>query len=194
MEKFYIPIEYHSTYHERKLDICGVCHKKYNVGDKIPRILVNCGHTYCTSCLTNYYRNNRIRCPFCKKLVKQLDNVETLPLNIPIFSEIVKNDSKISNYINPKSNDSFTQFCEYHNEKQKHFFCSYHNINFCRGCIRNKHKDDNCCVVDLFDIHKLFLLNEENNKKNELIVKQRNKFKMKQNYKIIENEIKENEN
>ena len=47
----YIPIEFHSSYHERKLDICGVCRKKYNVGDRIPRILVNCGHKYCISCL-----------------------------------------------------------------------------------------------------------------------------------------------
>ena len=82
----YIPIEFHSSYHERKLDICGVCRKKYNVGDRIPRILVNCGHTYCTSCLSSYYRKSRLRCPFCKKLVKHLDSVETLPLNIPLFS------------------------------------------------------------------------------------------------------------
>ena len=35
-------------YSGRKLDLCGICHQKYNVGDKIPRILVNCGHTFCT--------------------------------------------------------------------------------------------------------------------------------------------------
>ena len=119
--------EFRESYHDRKLDICGVCQKQYNVGDRIPRILVNCGHTYCTSCLTNYYRNQRIRCPFCKKLVKHLDNVETLPLNIPIFSEIVRNDEKISTYIDPNSKDSFTVRCEHHPEKQKHFFCSFHN-------------------------------------------------------------------
>ena len=79
-------------YSSRKLDICGVCHHKFNVGDKIPRILVNCGHTFCTSCLMKYYHNTHIRCPFCKKLVKHLDNVETLPLNLSIFGEIVKND------------------------------------------------------------------------------------------------------
>ena len=179
LESEYIPIEFHSSYHERKLDICGVCRKKYNVGDRIPRILVNCGHTYCTSCLSNYYRKNRIRCPFCKKLVKHLDSVETLPLNIPLFSEIVKNDPKISTYIEPNSNDSFTAICAHHNEKQKHFFCSFHNTNFCRECIKQFHRDDNCCVVDLFDIHKLYLLNEQNTAKNEQIVHMRNKYKGK---------------
>ena len=69
-------------YASRKLDICGICHQKYNVGDKIPRILINCGHTFCTSCLMKYYHNSHIRCPYCRKLVKNLDNVETLPLNL----------------------------------------------------------------------------------------------------------------
>ena len=30
--------DFKPTYHERKLDICGICQKKYNVGDRIPRI------------------------------------------------------------------------------------------------------------------------------------------------------------
>ena len=140
--------EFNPTYHERKLDICGACRKKYNVGDRIPRILVNCGHTYCTSCLNDYYKNSKIKCPFCKKIVKQLDNVETLPLNLPIFSEIVKSDPQVNHYIDTKTNNSFITKCEHHTYKQKHFFCSYHNINFCRECIKQFHRDDNCCVVD----------------------------------------------
>ena len=38
-------------YARRSLDICAVCKNKYNVGDRIPRILVNYGHTFCTSCV-----------------------------------------------------------------------------------------------------------------------------------------------
>ena len=169
--------DFKPSYHERKLDICGICQKKYNVGDRIPRILVNCGHTYCTSCLNNFYKNNKIKCPFCKKIVKHLDNVETLPLNLPIFSEIVKSDHKVNSFIDTKSNNSFISKCEHHSHKQKHFFCSYHNTNFCRECIKQFHKDDNCCIVDLFDIHKLFLINEENTAKNEQIVKIKKKEK-----------------
>ena len=177
--------DFKPSYHERKLDICGVCKKKYNVGDRIPRILVNCGHTYCTSCLNNYYKNSKskIICPFCKKIVKHLDNVETLPLNLPIFSEIVKCDPEVNAYIDTKSNNSFITKCEHHPNKQKHFFCSYHNTNFCRECIKQFHRDDNCCIVDLFDIHKLFLINEENTSKNEQIIKIKKKEKEKKNYK-----------
>ena len=162
-------------YSTRKLDNCGVCKKKYNIGDRIPRILVNCGHTYCTSCLTKYYHKQRIRCPCCKKLVKNLESVEQLPLNITIFGEIVQNDPLILSLIDSHGSNTYSSICELHEEKQKHFFCSFHNTNFCRECIKLSHKDDQCCVIDLCDISKLFLLNEQNLYKNSLIVKTRNK-------------------
>jgi len=165
------PLDYSS----RKLDVCGVCKLKYNIGDRIPRILVNCGHTYCTSCLSKYYRKNRIRCPYCKKLVKNLESVEQLPLNITIFGEIVQNDPHLLTLIDPESPSSYSCTCSIHEEKQRHFFCSYHETNFCRECIKLSHKDDKCCVIDLCDISKLFLLNEQNIYKNSLIVKTRNK-------------------
>ena len=164
-------------YSTRKLDICGVCKLKYNIGDRIPRILVNCGHTYCTSCLTKYYRKQRIRCPCssCKKLVKNLESVEQLPLNITIFGEIVQNDPLILLLIDSEGQNSYTSICNLHEEKQKHFFCSFHETNFCRECIKLSHTDDKCCVIDLCDISKLFLLNEQNIYKNSLIVKTRNR-------------------
>ena len=71
-----------------------------------------------------------------KNLVKHLDNVETLPLNFPIFREIVKSDHKVNSFIGTKSSNSFISKCEYHPYKQKHFFCSYKNTNFYRECIK----------------------------------------------------------
>ena len=162
-------------YSPRRLDVCGVCRLKYNVGDRIPRILVNCGHTYCTSCFSKYYRKNRIRCPCCRKIVKNLESVEQLPLNICIFSEIVNTDALLLVLLDPDSSISFMSDCCYHQEKQKHFYCSYHETNFCRECIKQFHKDDKCCVVDLFDINKLYQLNDQNQFKNSLIVKAREK-------------------
>lgn len=170
-----------TDYALRKLDTCGVCNLKYNVGERIPRILVNCGHTYCTACLTKYYRKNRIRCPFCKKLVKYLDSVEQLPLNINLFSESVVNSSHLLDMLNEDSEKSLISLCQYHNEKQNHFYCSYHQVNFCRECIKNYHRDDKCCVVDLFDISKLFNLFEQNQVKNFSIIRARN-----QKTKVIE--------
>jgi uncharacterized protein YbaR (Trm112 family) len=170
-----------ASYALRKLDVCGVCKQKYNVGERIPRILVNCGHTYCTSCLTKYYRKNRIRCPFCKKLVKHLDSVEQLPLNINLFSESVVNSKELLGILDENSDKGLTGLCQIHQEKQMHFYCSFHNVNFCRECIKGYHRDDKCCVVDLFDISKLFNLYEHNQEKNYKIIKARN-----QNTKVID--------
>ncbi len=166
-------------YTSRRLNICGVCKLVYNVGDRIPRILVNCGHTYCTNCLTKYYRKSRIRCPFCKKLVKNLESVEQLPLNINIFSEVVDNDQKLLNMLDHDHKSSYVSSCNIHLEKQKHFFCSYHKVNFCRECIKLYHRDDKCCVVDMFDINKLYQLQENNKYKNSLIVNSRNRISNK---------------
>ena len=38
-------------YKTRGLDYCYFCGEKFNVGEKIPRILIHCGHTFCTECL-----------------------------------------------------------------------------------------------------------------------------------------------
>jgi hypothetical protein len=166
-------------YTSRRLNLCGVCRLVYNVGDRIPRILVNCGHTYCTNCLSKYYRKCRIRCPCCKKLVKNLESVEQLPLNINMFSEVVDNDQKLLNMLDPDYQNSYVSTCNIHTEKQKHFYCSYHKVNFCRECIKLYHRDDKCCVVDIFDINKLYQLHENNKYKNSLIVNSRTRISNK---------------
>ena len=165
-------------YSKRGLDICGVCKKKYNLGDRIPRILVHCGHTFCTSCLIKFHHIDHIRCPFCKKLINNIDSpakIESLPLNLNIFGELVKYDPVVMMLIDPENPNSLTSLCSQHPEKQKHFYCSYHETNFCRECIKLFHKQNECCVVDLYDIDKLYQLNEQNIKKNNLIIKCRKK-------------------
>lgn len=165
-------------YGSRGLDICGVCKKRYNLGDRIPRILIHCGHTFCTSCLIKYHHVDHIRCPCCKKLINNIDSpskIETLPLNLNIFGELVKTDPVVMMYIDPENANSLTSACSNHPEKQKHFYCSYHEVNFCRECIKTFHKQNECCVVDLYDIDKLFQLNEQNIRKNNLIIKCRKK-------------------
>ena len=152
--------------------------KKYNLGDRIPRILVHCGHTFCTSCLIRYYHIDHIRCPYCKKLINNIESVskiESLPLNLNIFGELVKNDPMVMMLIDPENPNSLSSSCSFHPEKQKHFYCSYHETNFCRECIKSNHKLNECCVVDLYDIEKLFQLNEQNIKKNNLIIRCRKK-------------------
>ena len=42
-------------YESRGMDICQFCGMKYNVGERIPRILVHCGHTLCTNCISELH-------------------------------------------------------------------------------------------------------------------------------------------
>ena len=180
-------------YFSRKLNLCGVCKLPYDVGNRIPRILVNCGHTYCTSCLLKYYRKSRIRCPFCSKLVKKLDNVEILPLNINIFAEVVQKNAKLQDMLVPDNELHYHNSCGDHSENKRHLYCSFHNTNFCRTCMNTKHKDNKCCVVELNDINKLFQLFEQNQMKNAQIIKTRNmkhsskKDKMREEFFVANN-------
>ncbi len=91
-EKFKIKADYT----ERGLDLCHYCGLKFNVGERIPRIIVGCGHTFCTSCLSYFLRNNRIRCPMCRKLLKHCESVDKLPLNFNILYEVVTKDPLLS--------------------------------------------------------------------------------------------------
>ena len=81
-----------ADYKTRGLDFCYYCGNRFNVGEKIPRILIHCGHTFCTECLSVLHHNNRVRCPICRKLVKQVDSVDKLPLNFNILYELVERD------------------------------------------------------------------------------------------------------
>ena len=81
-----------ADYKTRGLDFCYFCGDKFNVGERIPRILIHCGHTFCTQCLSVLHDNFRVRCPICRKLVKQVETVDKLPLNFNILYEIVERD------------------------------------------------------------------------------------------------------
>jgi hypothetical protein len=44
---------------------CGLCKHKYNERERVPRILPQCGHTFCGSCLSPLVHNSTILCPDC---------------------------------------------------------------------------------------------------------------------------------
>ena len=72
------------------LKSCVLCKEDYDFSEKIPRILVHCGHTICTQCLRNFHKNRRIRCPLCLKLIKNIDTLDRLPVNHTIFSKMME--------------------------------------------------------------------------------------------------------
>lgn len=154
-------------YESRGLDFCQFWAKKYNVGERIPRILVNCGHTFCTQCLTKLFMNNRVRCPLWKKLIKNLETVEKLPLNINILYEVVEKDPILKDVTfdlegEEDEEEIEDKLCEMHKDRVKHFYCSNHQTIFCREWIRLYHTDEDCFVVDLYEITKMRHLQRQN--------------------------------
>ena len=143
------------TYSARKLDICQICGNKFNVGERIPRILVNCGHTLCTKCLSSIHKHGKIRCTICGKLMKGLENAERLPLNLNILHEIVESDPLLAEIDFPDDTEDEENLCEKHQDRVRHFFCSKHRTIFCRECIKLDHTDEECFVVDLYEIQKM---------------------------------------
>ena len=152
------------------MDLCHFCGLKFNVGERIPRIIVGCGHTFCTSCLSYFLRNGRIRCPMCRKLLKHVESVDKLPLNFNILYEIVTKDPLLSRVNFEKclnadpdmyhddeayERDFAPYMCQKHEQRIKHFYCSEHPSIFCRECIKDMHNLEACFVVDLYEIEKM---------------------------------------
>jgi hypothetical protein len=96
-----------------------------------------------------------VRCPICRKLVKQIETVDKLPLNFNILYEIVEREAilKDLNFEDEECVDSL--LCEKHDQRVMHFFCSNHLTVFCRECIKEDHTDEKCFVVDLYEIEKM---------------------------------------
>jgi len=42
------------------------------------------------------HHNFRVRCPICRKLIKNIETVERLPLNINILYEVVERDHNLN--------------------------------------------------------------------------------------------------
>ena len=59
-----------------------------------------------------------MRCPICRKLIKQLESAERLPLNINILYEVVSKDpilAKISFDFEDEDEETFSEkVCELH--------------------------------------------------------------------------------
>jgi len=136
------------------------------VGERIPRILVHCGHTFCTECLQQLHHRYRVRCPICRKLVKQVESVDKLPLNFNILYEVVERDHILReiNYEDDACMDCLK--CERHDQRVQHFYCSNHLTVFCRECIKENHTDEKCFVVDLYEIEKMRKMHKQNQQMN----------------------------
>lgn len=80
-------------------------------------------------------------------------------MNINILYEVVEKDKKLADCnfdFEDEDEKSMTdKFCLEHPERVRHFYCSNHKTIFCRECIKSYHSDDECFVVDLYEIQRM---------------------------------------
>ena len=179
---------------------CVLCKSLYDMENHVPRILIHCGHTFCTPCLVDFFKNFRVRCPLCLKLIKSIENIERLPINHTIFSALAEEinakkpkgkedidlkgillaqfsqskpepvvipdelDSKVfmeneaqlnqplKTIPNEKNPDEELDYCEFHNDRVKHFYCLKHKSLTCRVCTELIHGKEGCAIVDLYEV------------------------------------------
>ena len=64
---------------------CWSCKKSFNNSDYCPRLLVNCGHSICESCLENIFSNGTVICPECK-VHNYAPKLSAFPVNLSLIS------------------------------------------------------------------------------------------------------------
>ena len=91
-------------------------------------------------------------------------------MNINILYEVVEKDpilAKTSFDFDDEDEEALgDKLCEEHPERVKHFYCSNHFTIFCRECIKLLHSDEECFVVDLYEIQRMRQLQQQNIVKN----------------------------
>ena len=148
------------------LKTCPICDCDYNLSANAPRILIHCGHTVCTACLYLFFKDQRIRCPLCSKIIKRLRFIEILPLNHQIFNMLnghipsdqidplnsaLKLPSEMTEELAEKEEYEYP-LCEVHTDRYKHFICMHHNALLCRACIT---EELHCCEYNIVDLYSL---------------------------------------
>jgi len=68
---------------ESKALECSICYQGYDLDQRVPMVLVNCGHTICQYCLKQLIQENNPKCPLDKKLLRQRD-MSQFPINFSL--------------------------------------------------------------------------------------------------------------
>ena len=68
---------------------------------------------------------------------------------------------------NDNKPDEDLDYCEYHNDRVKHFYCLKHKTLTCRVCTEEMHGKEGCAIVDLYEVDDVGEFLSQANKYNE---------------------------
>ena len=102
--------------------------------DRVPRAL-NCGHTFCHSCLKQCLRNDGIPCPFCSAITSvTFGDVSRIPINYSILDMLAIE--------NKPDEEEDVDMCEVCNKVPPTIICvscSPMGVKFCHDCDKREH-------------------------------------------------------
>eukprot|EP00347_Sterkiella_histriomuscorum_P017041 403350885 len=117
---------------------CKQCKTYFNLTNRKPIIINECGCIHCLECVTillNKNKKRQILCPGC-------DEIRTLPEELKESIQIIKD---------LKSLDQLTIICDEHQSKNSSMHCLHCEIPVCKDCKRGKNQG-----------HQLFDLKQSN--------------------------------
>lgn len=155
---------------------CPFCAQLYDIGPRVPKIMINCGHTLCTSCIQQINRGSSVKCPVCRKKIKDIqDAANTLPMNFDILYEVVMRNESLRSIKFEKPKPFKNLNCSIHDKRRRHYFCNFHQVVICRQCTSETHSEEVCFVIDLTEIHKLVLKQIELRNQNQIEINRRDR-------------------
>ena len=120
--------------------------------------MVQCGHTYCTTCLQHFIDDRVATCPIDGHKANNIENNESLPVNQQIFIVLQKDkknkEKKIEKkgYKVDKSSVITLKGCCKHDGDIMNLICVTHNVVLDEKCMMvHKEYHGGCNIIDVYD-------------------------------------------
>jgi len=118
---------------QAELFSCGVCGRKYDANDHIPKVIPSCGHTLCASCLNTILHNTEFQVcpldniPFMNRIAENQE--DPFPINI-VMMQLLEERSRLQ-----------VEVCEMHREPSN-LICLREKHRICKVCATsNNHRE-----------------------------------------------------
>ena len=135
--------------------LCSICNLEFNLEEKMPRLLPDCGHSFCQSCVEQLIKNSKEpSCPEDGKLVTsytEYKGLSSFPLNYSL-KKILLNKAVDTTKDNRINDYSGIQFCSKH-KKVSDLICYSDLSVICSDCaLFGDHKGHDFVKNDSFNL------------------------------------------
>jgi len=101
---------------------CQTCDKQYNSQNRVPKLLIQCGHSLCSECVDKLYSNKQLICPECST-TNHAESVAHFPKNLALIQMKKKPESssrhkkkKEKAQVHERRESASGNICEKHNK------------------------------------------------------------------------------